>query len=58
MAVRDSTALHIHDIFGQAELPRYRNGNRSKGLVDLDALDVADLPAGSRQRLLHGGHRP
>ena len=41
---------------GQAELADAREGDRGKGLVDLDALEVADRPPRELQSLAHGGN--
>jgi ISXO2-like transposase domain len=58
MAVRDRTAFDIHHVLGQTELTLDSDRDRSKGLVDLDPLDVADLPPGSLLRLADRWHRP
>ena len=47
MAVRDGAALDIDDVFGQSELARDHDGDGRERLVDLDALDGADVPAGA-----------
>ena len=45
MAVRDRAALDVDDVLRQAELAGDRDRHRREGLVDLDALDVAERPA-------------
>ena len=58
MAVRDGAALDVDDVLRQAELARDGERHGGERLVDLDALDVAERPAGALQRLPHGGHGP
>ncbi len=58
MAVRDRAALDIDDILAQAELARDHDRDGGERLVDLDALQVGDRPAGTRQRLAHRWDRP
>src|SRR3970040_1645087 len=55
VAVRDGAALDVHDVFAQAQLAQAGKRDRGEGLVDLDALDVADLPPGTLEGLPHGG---
>jgi hypothetical protein len=47
MAVCDRAALDVDDVVRQTELPRDHDRNGSARLVDLDALEVADRPAGA-----------
>src|SRR6266550_6970291 len=42
MAVRDRAALDVDDVLGQPELAGDRDDDRREGLVDLDALDLAE----------------
>src|SRR6478609_7174140 len=53
MAVRDRAALDVDDVLGQPELAGDSDDDRREGLVDLDALDLAERPAGARERLAH-----
>jgi hypothetical protein len=43
----------IDDVLRQAELPRHDDGDRRKGFVDLDPLDVTELPPGAVDCLAH-----
>ena len=60
MAVRDRAAFDIDDVLGKPELAHDGEGDRGEGFVDLDALDVADRPAGalSAWRTAGTGPRP
>ena len=58
MAVRDGTTLDIDHVLGQAELTLDSDRDRSKGLVDLDPLDVADLARSSAWRTAGTGPIP
>ena len=58
MTVCDGAAFDVHNIFGEAEFACYRDSDRGEGLVDLDALNVGDLPPGAGERLAHGGNGP
>src|ERR1700733_10701835 len=53
MAVRDSAAFDVDDALGKSAFAGDHDGDGGKGLVDLDALDGASVPAGALQRLLH-----
>ena len=57
VSVRDRAAFDVDDVLGQTEVLRDGEGYGSEGLVDLDALDVADLPAGPVERLPHRRYR-
>ena len=57
MAVRDGATLDIDDILGQAELLSDGKRDGRERLVDLEALHVAEPPAGARESLLHRRHR-
>src|ERR1039457_1530275 len=41
----------------ELELVRHRHRLPRERLIDLDEVEVADLPAGPRESLTHGGHR-
>ncbi len=43
-------ALDVHDVVGKAQIAGHRDGDDGEGFVDLDVLDVAQLPARARQR--------
>src|SRR5215472_6737807 len=53
MAMRNRASLDIEDILRQTELAHYNNGDRRKGFVDLDPLNVTELPPGPVERLAH-----
>src|SRR5229473_7994021 len=53
VTMRDGATLDIDDILRQPELARDHERDRRKGLVDLDALNRPEAPAGTLQRLLH-----
>ena len=46
-----AAAVHVDDLVGKAEDPARRDRHRRERLVDLDERDVADLEAGTPQRL-------
>src|ERR1019366_5960125 len=54
MAVGDSAALDVDDVFGEAEFAGYGKRNSREGFVDLNAFDVAERPSGPLQRLPDG----
>src|SRR5258708_33188101 len=58
MPVRDRAALDIDDVGRKPELARYGDDDRGEGLVDLDALDIAEPPPPSVERLTDGRDRP
>lgn len=47
VAMRDRAAFDIDDVRVQTEVLRDCNCYRRKRLVDLDALDIRDFPAGA-----------
>jgi len=55
--VSDGTAVYIHDRFRQAELLHHGQRHRGERFVDLEPLDVAQVPPCAFQRLAHRGHR-
>jgi len=57
MSMRDRSAVHVHDILGQAELLDDGQHNRREGFIDLRALDIPELPAGPLEGLTHSRHR-
>ena len=56
MAMRDRSAFDVDHVLGQAEFIHHRHRDGGEGLVDLDPLDVGDLPPGPFQRLADRGH--
>ena len=53
VAMRNGAAFDIDDVVGQSELAGYHDRDRRERLIDLSALNRADVPAGALQRLLH-----
>src|SRR6202034_566624 len=53
VAMGDGTALDIDDVLRQSELAGNHDGDGGKGLIDLGALDGADVPTSALYRLLH-----
>src|SRR3954464_4458225 len=51
MAMRDGTPLDIDDVLRQPEFLGDGQGDDGEGLVDLDAVEVAERPACTLQRL-------
>jgi hypothetical protein len=47
----------FENVLGNAERLGYGEGNGCEGLVDFDALDIAQFPVSARQRLLNRGDR-
>src|SRR5580692_4577593 len=58
MPVGDRAAFDIDDVGRKPELTRDGDDDRGEGLVDLDALDIAELPPRSVERLTDGRDRP
>src|SRR5216684_4086587 len=58
VTMRDGAALDIDDVGREAELARHGDDDGGEGLVDLDALDLAEGPARAGERLLHRRDRP
>src|SRR5690242_19873802 len=58
MTMRDCATFDIDDVLGQAEFLCDGEWHGGEGLVDLDALHIAELPSSSLQRLAHGWNRP
>src|SRR5260370_8484328 len=58
MPVRDRAAFDIDDVGRKPELARDGNDDRGEGLVDLDALDIAEPPPRPVERLTDGRDRP
>src|SRR5664279_5404158 len=54
MAVGDSAALDVDDLFGEAKFAGYCKRDGREGFVDLNAFDVAERPSGPLQRLPDG----
>jgi acetyl-CoA C-acetyltransferase len=48
----DSAAFDVDDVLGQSEFAGNHNGNGGKCLIDLDALDGADVPDGLTRGLV------
>lgn len=44
VAVGDSAAFDIDDVFGQAEFTSDNDGDRGEGFIDLDTFDRANIP--------------
>src|SRR3954462_11066030 len=55
MAMRDGTPLDIDDVLRQPEFLGDGQWDNGEGLVDLNAVEVAERPACTLQRLPHGG---
>jgi hypothetical protein len=53
MAMSDGATLDIDDVLRQTELARHNDGDRRKGLIDLDPLDVAEFPPGAVEGPAH-----
>ena len=49
MAVGDGAAFDVDDVLGKSELAGNHDGDGGERLIDLDALDGADVPAGALQ---------
>src|SRR5258708_35760879 len=58
MAMGDRTAFDIDDVAGKSQLARNGDDDRGEGLVDLDALDIAEPPPRPVERLTDGRDRP
>src|SRR5260221_13499101 len=58
MPVGDRAAFDIDDVGRNPELARDGDDDRGEGLVDLDALDIAEPPPRSVERLTDGRDRP
>src|SRR5260221_1550829 len=58
MPVGDRAAFDIDDVGRKPELARDGDDDRGEGLVDLDALDIAEPPPRSVERLTDGRDRP
>jgi len=56
VTVRNGAAFNIHAVFGKAEFAQACQRDRTKSLVDFNALHVGHRPARPCQRLPHGGH--
>ena len=52
----DSAAFDIDDVQGKTEFARHGERNRCEGFVDLDTVQMGQLPACTFQRLMNGGH--
>ena len=46
------------DVFGKSKLPGHDDGDGRERLIDLDTLNRARFPPGTRQRLMHRRDRP
>src|SRR5271168_2713476 len=57
VTVSDSAAFDIHDVLGKTEFARHGERDRCEGFVDLDTVQMRQLPACTFQRLMNGGHR-
>src|SRR4051812_43649366 len=57
VAHRDGTAVDVGDLRGDAEVAHEAHRHGSKGLVDLEQVDVVDLEAGLGQGLAARGRR-
>src|SRR5271168_5490192 len=57
MAMRDRTAVDVDDVLGQAEFAHDSDDDCGERLVDLDPLDITELPARSVKRLTDGRNR-
>src|ERR1700719_662506 len=53
IAMRNRASFDIDYILRQTELARHDDRDRRKRLVDLDAIDVGELPPGAVERLAH-----
>jgi len=51
VTMSDSAAFDVDDVLGQSEFAGNHNGDGRECLIDLDALDGVDVPAGPLQRL-------
>src|SRR3974377_132999 len=57
VAMRNSPALNIHNIFRQTKVLGYGNRNCSECLINFDALDVGSFPTSPFECLLDGRNR-
>jgi len=58
VAERDRTAVHVHALGVESQLPDDGQGLRRERLVQLDQVEIGDLEAGAGEELSHRGDGP